>query len=167
MVLPRSGLTTKRIVPLSTIWLNRFHFRIGLKILNAVTSSADIFFLSLKWKITSRPLFWLHIIDLGNDRQSDDIHGNPRKNGFPWSCSDKFCIHNISRTKSIANQLLLIRAILSRQATRSSGAWQGKRLHGRPIPYGLSRLLCRHERCLNGKKLEKRCVTKQRTAAQD
>ena len=150
MVLPRSGLTTKRIVPLSTIWLNRFHFRIGLKILNAVTSSADIF-LSLKWKIISRPLLWLHIIDLGNDRQSDDIHGNPRKNGFPWSCSDKFCIHNISRTKSIANQLLLIRAILSRQATRSSGAWQGKRLHGRPIPYGLSRLLCRHERCLNGK----------------
>ena len=114
---------------LSTIWLNRFHLRIGLKILNAVTSSADIF-LSLKWKIISRPLLWLHIIDLGNDRQSDDIHGKPRKNGFPWSCSDKSCIHNISGTKSIANQSLLIRAILSRQATRSSGAWQDKRLHG-------------------------------------
>ena len=42
-----------------------------------------------------------------------------------------------------------------------------KRLHGRPIPYGLSRLFCRHERCVPAKKLEKRCVTKQRTATQD
>ena len=65
-------------------------------------------------------------IDLGNDRQSDGIHGKPRENGFPWSCSDVFCIHNISPTKSIANQSPLITAILSRQATRSSGAWQNK-----------------------------------------
>ena len=65
-------------------------------------------------------------IDLGNDRQSDGIHGKPRENGFPWSCSDVFCIHNISPTRSIANQSPLITAILSRQATRSSGAWQHK-----------------------------------------
>ena len=83
-------------------------------------------FLSLRWKIISRPLLWLHIIDLGNDQQSDGIHGNPRKIGFPWSCSDIFCIHNISSTKCIANQSLLITAILSRHATRRSGAWQHK-----------------------------------------
>ena len=77
-------------------------------------------FSSLRWKIISRPLLWLHIIDLGNDQQSDGIHSNPRKNGFPWSCSDIFCIHDISSTKCIANQSLLITAILSPQATRSS-----------------------------------------------
>ena len=49
---------------------------------------------------------------LRNDRQSDGIHGNPRKIGFPRSPSDIFCIHNISSTKSIANQSLLITAIL-------------------------------------------------------
>ena len=175
MILPRSGLATKGIVPFDLIkhdliksfslsdWIKDFPDE---NILNAtVTSSAD-FFLSLRWKITSRPLLWLHIIDLGNDRQSDGIHGNPRKNEFPWSCSDTFCIHNISSTKSIANQSLLITAILSRQATRSSDTWQD-RLHRRPIPYGLSRLLCGHERCLPTIKLEKHFVTKQRAAAQD
>ena len=160
MVLPRSSLATKGIVPFNLVkhdliksfsppdWIKDFPDE---NILNAtVTSSADFF--SLRWKIISRPLVWLHIIDLGNDRQSDGIHGGtPRENGFPWSCSDIFCIHNISPTKSIANQSLLITAILSRHATRSSGAWQDKRLHGRPIPYGLSRLLCRHERCLPAK----------------
>ena len=40
-----------------------------------------------------------------------------------------------------------------------------KQLHGAPIPYELSRLLCRHERCLPTK-LEKSFVTKQRNAAQ-
>ena len=172
MVLPRSGLATKG--PFDLIkhdliksfslpdWIKDFPDE---NILNAkVTSSADFFY---RWDERLYPLLWLHIIDLGNDRQSDGIHGNPRKNGFPWSCNDMFCIHNRSPTKSIANQSLLITAILSRQATRSSGAWQDKRVHGRPIPYGLSRLLCRHERCLHAKKLEKRCVTKQRTAAQD
>ena len=29
-------------------------------------------------------------IDLRNDRQSHGIHGNPRENGFPWSCSDMY-----------------------------------------------------------------------------
>ena len=164
MILPRSGLATKGIVPFDLIkhdliesfslsdWIKDFPDE---NILNATIPLPQIF-LSLRWKIRSRPLLWLHIIDLGNDRQSDGIHGNPRKNGFPWSCSDIFCIHNISSTKSIANQSLLIITILSRQATRS-----------RPILYGLSRLLCRHERCLPAKKLEKQCVTKQRAAAQD
>ena len=41
-----------------------------------------------------------------------------------------------------------------------------KRLYGGPILYELSRLLCRHERCFPTKELKKRCVTKQRTAAQ-
>ena len=157
MVLPRSGLATKGIMPFDLIkhdliksfslpdWIKDFPDQ---NILNAKVTSS---FFSLRWKIISRPLLWLHIIDLGNDRQSDGLHGNPRENGFPWNCSDIFCIHNISPTKSIANQSLLITAILSRQATRSSGAWQDKRLHGRPIPYGLSRLLCRHERPLRAR----------------
>ena len=155
MVLPRSGLATKGIVPFDLIkhdliksfslpdWIKHFP---GKNILNAkVTSSADFFIFEMKHYITTSTPLWLHIIDLGNDRQSDGIHGNPRKNGFPWSCSDIFCIHNISPTKSI------VTAILSRQATRSSVAWQDKGLHGGPIPYGLSRLLCRHERCLHAK----------------
>ena len=61
------------------------------------------------------------------------------ENGFPWSCSDIFGIHNISSTKSIANQSLSITAILSRHATRRSGALQDKTAAwgGTPIPYEL------------------------------
>ena len=122
MVLPRSGFATKGIVPFNLIkhdliksvsfsdWIKDFPDE---NILNAKVTSAADFFLSLRWRIISRPLVWLHIINLGNDRQSEGIHGNPRKIGFPRSCSDIFCIHNISSTKSIANQSLLITAILS------------------------------------------------------
>ena len=75
-----------------------------------------------------------------------------------------FCIHNMSPTKSIANLSLLITDTFFRHATRSSGAWQDKTAAWDwQIPYALCRLLCRHERCLPTKKLEKRCVTKQGT----
>ena len=50
-------------------------------------------------------------IVLGNDRQSHGIRGNPRENWLPWSCSDIFCIHNISHKKRIANQYLSITTI--------------------------------------------------------
>ena len=85
---------------------------------------------SLRWKIISRPLLWLLFI--GSESK-------PRVNCFPWSCSDIFCIHNISSTKSIANQKLSITAIFSRHATRRSGTLQDKTAawSGRPIPYEL------------------------------
>ena len=77
---------------------------------------------SLRWKIISRPLLWLLFI--GSERQSDGINGKPRVNWFPWSCSDIFCIHNISSTKSISNQSLSITAICLVHATRWSGTLQ-------------------------------------------
>ena len=78
-------------------------------------------------------------IFIGNKRQSDGINGEPRVNWFPWSCSDIFCIHNISSTKSIANQSLSITAILSCHATRKSGTLKDETAvwDGRPIPYEL------------------------------
>ena len=48
--------------------------------------------------------------------------------------------------------------------------YKTKRLHGRgdECPTSsISRSLCRHERCLPTKELNKRCLTKQRAAAQD
>ena len=107
-------------------------------------------------------------IFIGNKRQSDGINGQPRVNWFPWSCSDIFCIHNISSTKSIANQSLSITAILSCHATRKSGTLKDKTAvwGGRPIPYELDQPII-DERCLPSKELKKRCVTKQRAAAQD
>ena len=78
-------------------------------------------------------------IFIGNKRQSDGINGEPRVNWFPWSCSDIFCIHNISSTKSITNQSLSITAILSCHATRKSGTLKDETAvsGGRPIPYEL------------------------------
>ena len=46
-------------------------------------------------------------IDLGNDRQSDGIHGNLRENGFPYH---------------ITYKKYFFTAIFSRQATRGNGA---------------------------------------------
>ena len=99
----------------------------GPSLLNAkVTFSADFLFFSLRLKDYITTLTLTTYYRLGNDWKSDGMHGNPRENGFPWSCSDIFWIHDRPPTKSIANQSLLITAILSRQATRSSGAWQDK-----------------------------------------
>ena len=96
-------------------------------LLNAkVTFSADFLCFSLRLKDYITTLTLTTYYRLGNDRKSDGMHGNPRANGFPWSCSDIFWIHDRPPTKSIANQSLLITVILSRQATRSSGAWQDK-----------------------------------------
>ena len=93
-------------------------------------------------------------IFIGNKRQSDGINGEPRVNWFPWSCSDIFCIHNISFTKSITNQSLSITAILSCHATRKSGTLKDETAvsGGRPIPYELDQpiivcctgLTCQH-----------------------
>ena len=142
--------------------------RFSRNILNAkVTSSAYLFF-----RLDERLYhdFYFDYIFIGNERPSDGINGKPRVNWVPWSFSDIFCIHNISSTKSISNQSLSISAILSRHATRRSGTLQDKTAAwaGRPIPTtSISRLLCRHERCLPTKELKKRSVTKQRAAAQD
>ena len=78
-------------------------------------------------------------IFIGNKRESDGINCKPRVNWFPWSCSDIFCIHKISSTKSISNQSLSILAILYRHVTRRSGMLQVKTTawSGRPIPYEL------------------------------
>ena len=65
----------------------------------------------------------------------------------------------INRSQSQSFCLVKQREVAERDKT--------KRLYGRLIPYRFSRLLCRHERCLPAKKLEKHCVTKQRFAAQD
>ena len=56
--------------------------------------------------------------------------------------------------------------------TQQEGAvrYKTKRLHGPEDQFpmsSISRLLCRHERCLRTKELKKHCVTKQRAAAQD
>ena len=56
--------------------------------------------------------------------------------------------------------------------TEREGAvrYKTKRLHGQGDQFptsSISRLLCRHERCLPTKELKKRSVTKQRAAAQD
>ena len=91
MVLPRGGLATKGIVPFDLIkydliksfslsdWIKDFPDE---NILNAkVTSSADFFIVEMKYYIPTSTL--TTYFDLGNGRQSDGIHGNPRKNGFP------------------------------------------------------------------------------------
>ena len=96
-----------------------------------------IYFFRLQERLY-RDLYFDYIF-IGNERQSDGINGKPRENWFPWSCSDIFCIHNISPTKSIANQSLSITAILSCHVTRRSGTLQDKTAAtaGRPIPYEL------------------------------
>ena len=121
MVFPRSGLATKGIVLCDLInhdSIKSFSYHI-LKRLHL----QQIFF---RWDERLYNDLYFDYIFIGNDRQSDGIHGNPRENWFPWSCSDIFSIHNISPTKSIANQSLLITNIFLRHATRSSGAWQDK-----------------------------------------
>ena len=66
-------------------------------------------------------------IDLGNDRQSDGIHGNPRETELLWSCSDMyFASITYHLPKSIANKSLSITAILSRHATTRRGTWEEK-----------------------------------------
>ena len=111
--------------------------RFSRNILNAkVTSSAYLFF-----RLDERLYhdFYFDYIFIGNERPSDGINGKPRVNWVPWSFSDIFCIHNISSTKSIANQSLSITAILSRHGTRRSGTLQDKTAawSGRSIPYEL------------------------------
>ena len=91
MILPRSGLATKGIVPFDLIkhdliksfsvwdWIKDFPDE---NILNAkVTSSADFFIVEMKDYITTSTLTTYYRLRK-NDRQSDGIHGNPRENGF-------------------------------------------------------------------------------------
>ena len=96
MVLPRSGLATKGIVPFDLIKLNlikSFSLPDWIKdfpdenVLNAkVTSYADFvfffFFIEMKDYITTFTLT-TYYRDLGKYRQSDGIQGDPRENGFP------------------------------------------------------------------------------------
>ena len=66
--------------------------------------------------------------------------------------------------KSNANQSLSITAIFV--SSRNGKERCVRAQNGCIYAHALSRLFCCHERCLPTKELEKRCVTKQRTAAQ-
>ena len=118
------------------------------KILNAKATSSAHFFFRWDERLYLDLYFDFLFLDLRNDRQSDDLHGKQGENEFPWGCSDIFCIHNISPTKRIANQSLLLTAILSRQATRNSDACQDKTVAWETNSLHRSQLLCRHESCL-------------------
>ena len=116
MVLPRSGLATKGIVLGDLIkhdLIKSFSLPDLIKDFPANMifqmqrlALQQIFF---RWDKGLYHDLYFDYIFIGNDLQSGSIHGNPRENGFPWSCSDIFSIHSISPTKSIANQSLLIK----------------------------------------------------------
>ena len=63
-------------------------FPVG-NILSAKVTSSAYFFL---WdeRLYHDLYFYYIFIDLGNDQQSDGIHGNPRETELLWSCSDMY-----------------------------------------------------------------------------
>ena len=119
------------------------------------------------FEILYHDLFFDHIF-MDIERQSDSIHGNPRGDGFPWSCSDIFYLHNVShKKKSIANQWLSILAIFVSSYNRKERCvTRQNSCMGDQFPTSSAVYCDSHERCLPTKELEKSCVTKQRNAAQ-
>ena len=105
---------------------------------------------------------------MDNERQSDDILGNQREDGF----SDIFCLHKISHKKSIANQSLSITTIFvsscngkERCVTRQNSC-MGEQLPASSTDYcDVTKGPSPHPPAPLTKELEKHCVTKQRTAA--
>ena len=81
----------------------------------------------------NEPYFDLKIfIDLWNERQSEGMHGNLRVNGFSLSCSDIFCIHEISPTLYHSNFCLASNG-KERCVTIQNGCMGTNSLRGQPI----------------------------------
>ena len=119
------------------------------------------FCFSLRWKIMSRPLLWLHIYRL------KEINDNPmvymvtkERRGSAEAVVIYFASITYHLQKALPINRYFVLSLNGKEwcVTRQNGCMGFNSLRAGP-------LLCRHERCLPTKKLKQPCVTIHTTAA--